>query len=200
LRDVNARCNKKVLNISSTPAYSAGILDQVFSSLVAKYHRRYEVNVISTSPWIVAFENFLTDIEINALLISVDKWERSRDSGVINAFGEVERIVSQNRTSSNAWCDDICATNPAVKSIIRKIEEITLIPSTNFEHFQVLKYEIGQKYLPHHDMLSQPKGLLCGPRILTFFLYLSDVEEGGETTFPILDIQVKPKKGRALLW
>ena len=32
------------------------------------------------------------------------------------------------------------------------------------------------------------------------FLYLSDVEEGGETAFPLLDMSVKPKKGRALLW
>lgn len=42
--------------------------------------------------------------------------------------------------------------------------------------------------------------MACGPRILTFFLYLSDVEEGGETNFPSLGIAVKPKKGRALLW
>ena len=40
----------------------------------------------------------------------------------------------------------------------------------------------------------------CGPRILTFFLYLSDVEEGGETAFPLLDLAVKPQKGKAVLW
>lgn len=40
----------------------------------------------------------------------------------------------------------------------------------------------------------------CGPRILTFFLYLSDVEKGGGTNFPQLDITVEPKRGRALLW
>ena len=42
--------------------------------------------------------------------------------------------------------------------------------------------------------------LACGPRILTFFLYLSDVEEGGETAFPTLGLAVKPKKGSAVLW
>lgn len=35
---------------------------------------------------------------------------------------------------------------------------------------------------------------------MTFFLYLSDVEEGGETGFPNLGISVKPKKGMGLLW
>jgi prolyl 4-hydroxylase len=40
----------------------------------------------------------------------------------------------------------------------------------------------------------------CGPRILTFFLYLNDVEEGGGTHFPPLGLTVEPKRGRALLW
>lgn len=36
--------------------------------------------------------------------------------------------------------------------------------------------------------------------MLTLFLYLNDVEEGGGTHFPLLDITVQPKKGSALLW
>lgn len=42
--------------------------------------------------------------------------------------------------------------------------------------------------------------LTCGPRILTFYMYLSDVEEGGETAFPMMNKSVKPKKGSAVLW
>jgi hypothetical protein len=40
----------------------------------------------------------------------------------------------------------------------------------------------------------------CGPRILTFFLYLSDVEAGGGTEFPKLGHTITPKVGRAVLW
>lgn len=34
----------------------------------------------------------------------------------------------------------------------------------------------------------------------TFFLYLSDVEQGGGTRFPQLNITVAPGIGRALIW
>lgn len=40
----------------------------------------------------------------------------------------------------------------------------------------------------------------CGPRILTFFLYLSDVEAGGGTEFTKLGHKISPKVGRAVLW
>ena len=40
----------------------------------------------------------------------------------------------------------------------------------------------------------------CGVRILTLFIYLNDVEEGGGTHFPLLGITVEPKMGNALLW
>jgi len=39
-----------------------------------------------------------------------------------------------------------------------------------------------------------------GVRILTFYFYLNDVEEGGGTNFPKLGMTVTPKKGRAVLW
>ena len=64
---------------------------------------------------------------------------------------------------------------------------------------QVLKYDTGQFYKRHHDQNS-PATSAWGPRVYTFFMYLSDVEGGGETRFPLLNITVKPKQGRALLW
>ena len=55
----------------------------------------------------------------------------------------------------------------------------------------------------HHDQNS-PRSSAWGPRLYTFFMYLSDHEttglEGGETRFPLLNITVTAKKGRALFW
>ena len=34
----------------------------------------------------------------------------------------------------------------------------------------------------HHDTIPELETMPCGPRVYTFFLYLSDVEEGGGTS------------------
>ena len=48
---------------------------------------------------------------------------------------------------------------------------------------------------------SQHRERPMGARVLTVFLYLSDVEEGGGTHFPDLgSIAVQPKKGRVVMW
>lgn len=51
-----------------------------------------------------------------------------------------------------------------------------------------------------HDFTVPQINRPCGPRILTVFLYLSDVEEGGSTEFPLIGLTVNPKKGRMLIW
>ena len=84
--------------------------------------------------------------------------------------------------------------------IIReRIANLTMVPSHNAEHLQMLRYETGQFYKVHHDQNS-PRTSAWGPRIYTFFMYLNEVEAGGHTHFPRLNISVKPRRGAALLW
>jgi len=60
--------------------------------------------------------------------------------------------------------------------------------------------DVGQRYTRHHDHAAVDSTRPAGARALTFFLYLSDVESGGETDFPELGIRVTPRRGKALLW
>lgn len=39
---------------------------------------------------------------------------RSTDTGAYDAHGVAARVVSQGRTSENAWCRDDCDKNPLV--------------------------------------------------------------------------------------
>jgi prolyl 4-hydroxylase len=49
--------------------------------------------------------------------------------------------------------------------------------------------------IPEYQLQRQ-----CGVRIFTLYFYLNDVEEGGGTNFPSLNLTVTPKRGRAALW
>jgi len=174
----------------------------MFESIQRRFENRYTINYLSRSPYIVTIDNFLNDQEVRALTKNVANWERSTDSGEMNPLGGAGKKLSAGRTSSNAWCQGKCEEHPDVVNIYKKIAEVTKVPRSFYETFQVLRYEIGQKYEMHHDNGSQNQADkdASGPRVLTFFLYLSDVDEGGETVFPALGISVQPKRGRALLW
>ncbi len=100
----------------------------------------------------------------------------------------------------NAWCGDLCYADPLAKAVMERLENITQIPDKNTEYLQLLRYEVGQFYQTHHDYIEFDADRQNGVRILTVFLYLNDVEAGGATNFPELDLTVYPKRGRALLW
>lgn len=158
----------------------------------------------SLPPWVITMENFLTDAECENLIALgyKYKYKRSEDVGRQKFDGTFDSVKSESRTSENAWCSDRegCRSEEVPKRVFERMAKVMGIPPENSEDLQILKYEVGQFYRTHHDYIPHQKDRQCGPRILTFFLYLSDVEEGGGTNFPRLNVTVMPKKGRALLW
>ncbi len=50
------------------------------------------------------------------------------------------------------------------------------------------------------DRDRQEHLLYGGPRFCTFMIYLSDVEAGGRTVFPTVELSVEPEAGSALFW
>lgn len=166
-----------------------------------------EVSVVidkSMPPWVITFENFLTPQECENMIQLGYKYEykRSEDVGKRKFDGSHDAVQSEKRTSYNAWCSDFhgCRSEELPHKIHERMSKVMNIPPENSEDFQMLRYEKGAFYRSHHDYIPHQKDRQCGPRILTFFLYLSDVAAGGGTNFPQLDITVMPKQGRALLW
>ena len=68
----------------------------------------------------------------------------------------------------------------------------------HLEDYRIKRYDPGRQdhFRPHLDSDS----LGNAKRFLVFFWYLMDVAEGGATVFPDLQIEVKPKKGRLLMF
>jgi hypothetical protein len=67
----------------------------------------------------------------------------------------------------------------------------------------LLRYDIGQEYKPHHDYFGSSDWTKShGNRVATVLMYLADVEDGGETIFPSAEggpLLVKPRRVRSTL-
>lgn len=201
LRNPKLRCHRHKMRMAQAPALQPGDVNRLFDSFVDKWGTKYNATVHSTSPHIVTLDNFVQDDEIEAIIGSVNHlFSRSTDQGALDENGVQAQVVSTGRTSENAWCTRNCENHPKTQQLLRRISEVTQVAVPNFESLQVLRYQKGQFYRAHHDLAGDDNHKACGPRIYTFFLYLSDVEEGGATAFPKLNITVRPKKGSALLW
>jgi prolyl 4-hydroxylase len=88
---------------------------------------------------------------------------------------------------------------PIVLQVCAKISKFTGIDLTHAEQLQVIHYGESEEYQPHYDAWDESGKVWTeksGQRIFTALLYLNDVDEGGTTSFPNLEIDIKPKKGR----
>lgn len=213
--------NKMFERIVDTAPGNRTLTSSEREELYAKGMTDYTVNVISRPspepatdvsasndkslpPWVITFDNFVTAEECEEIIrLGYETgYKRSEDVGKRNVDGTAGSVQSKGRTSENAWCSDRneCRSKEVPTRIHNRMAQVMGIPAENSEDLQVLKYEVGQFYNTHHDYIPHQRDRQCGPRILTFFIYLSDVEGGGGTNFPKLDITVMPKRGRALLW
>ena len=194
---------RKDLESKGIPEYTVHVYSRPTASTNDETLSR-EVDM-AVPPWVIYFDNFTTPEECHALIELGYKegYERSKDVGPnANFDGTFDGVESTGRTSKNAWCSHRsgCRDDETAQRVMNRMGSVMGIPPENSEDFQLLKYEVGQFYRSHHDYILHQRDRQCGPRILTFFLYLSDVEQGGGTSFSNLGITVTPKMGRAVLW
>lgn len=126
------------------------------------------------SPWIITLDTFLSEGECKDLIQHGYRMGYA-ESTVLSAPDKSD-ISKGSRTSSNTWCRDHCFE--AATPILKRIERLTGIPMVNYEHLQLLKYQVGQFYKTHSDFIPHHLERVQGPRLLTVFLYLNDVPEG----------------------
>ncbi|MGN7177449.1 2OG-Fe(II) oxygenase [Paenibacillus sp. FSL R5-0490] len=150
-----------------------------------------EIQIIAkfAEPLIVVLGNVLSDEECDQLIQqSKDRMQRSK---VANSL-EVDEL----RTSSSTFFEE--GENELVARIEKRVSQIMNIPVDHGEGLQILNYKIGQEYKAHFDFFSSASKAASNPRISTLVMYLNDVEQGGETYFPKLNLSVSPQKGMAV--
>ncbi|MGD6801815.1 2OG-Fe(II) oxygenase [Rossellomorea aquimaris] len=146
-----------------------------------------EIRIIAKveEPLIVVLGNVLSDVECDALIrLSKDKMKRSKIGNT--------RDENDMRTSSSTFIEE--GESEVVTRVEKRIAQVMNVPYEHGEGLQMLNYKIGQEYKAHFDFFKNASN----PRISTMVMYLNDVEEGGETYFPKLNLSVSPQKGMAV--
>ncbi|XVF63620.1 hypothetical protein PTKIN_Ptkin09bG0101300 [Pterospermum kingtungense] len=171
--------------------------------------------VLSWEPRAFIYHNFLSNEECE-YLINLAKPDMVKSTVVDSKTGKSKD--SRVRTSSGMFLRR--GQDKIIRDIEKRIADYTFIPVEHGEGLQVLHYEVGQKYDAHFDyFLDEFNTKNGGQRMATMLMYLSDVEEGGETVFPAAKgnistvpwwdelsecgrqgLAVKPKMGDALLF
>ena len=112
--------------------------------------------------------------------------------------------MSEIRTSETTFLPH---TAPAASALLRRVRRLLPVPYAHLEEVQVARYEHGQFYEGHYDAPAPEhpdyEAFMAqgGQRVATVLTYLSDCgEEGGGTHFPHADLEVRPRKGRALVF
>ena len=115
-----------------------------------------------------------------------------------------ENAISERRTGSVCWVKH--DETPIVTEMVRRVSELVGIPVNHAESLQVIHYGPTQEYQAHYDAWDimtekgQEKTRLGGNRAVTALIYLNEVEAGGGTGFPKLELEVDPQPGRMCIF
>ena len=154
----------------------------------------------AANPRVFIYENFLTDEECDHII------ELSTKLGLVRSqvAGPSTNQQSKVRTSFGTFLNS--TEDPVLLGIEEKISVWTQLPVENGEPFYLLRYGEGEEYKPHFDFFDpQIPGMNrfiygAGQRTATVLLYLYTPENGGETTFPRVNLLVPAVRGTAVLF
>ncbi len=149
-----------------------------------------------TYPRVFLLEDLLTHEECEHI-IALASPQMGRSEVLDNETGE--GVVDTHRTSYGTFLKR--QQDEVISRIENRIAELFNVPIETGEGLQVLNYKIGAEYKPHHDYFSYSDKIKekmlsgNGQRCGTLIMYLNDVDSGGGTTMPEINLEVTPKKG-----
>lgn len=149
------------------------------------------LKTLALRPRVFGVESFIADAECDRTLEVAGP--KVAKSAVSVKDADKGKAVDTWRTSENTFMPS--KGDPVLEGLDERVQNMTRIPISHSEHIQVLKYDINGRYLAHTDYFDvkdyqQDQGTLqmtahgAWNRLLTVFMYMSDVPAGGQTYFP----------------
>ena len=152
----------------------------------------------------------LVSLKRDKVAESIAATEAANDKSSSTVF--TERTMCLNQTFSRqlekwglkwSWSTSFYPGESKFSTVFgKRIEEATQLDDSHGGKYQITSYssEVGQASRPDCRLSSGGGG---GPqRYATFLVYLNDLggDGGGETVFPEIGVDVKPREARALTW
>ena len=118
-------------------------------------------------------------------------FKRSRVLDIDARLNTQAGVISQKvRNSSSVAMQD--RSHPLLEMIYKTVAKLEGVDESCIEDIQCVRYKRGQRFTSHFD------AAVGVPRRMTYLLYLNHGFAGGETRFPMLDLDVKPVTGSCL--
>lgn len=157
------------------------------------------IETLCMNPFVAVIDDvFDADLAEHIITKGAAALERA---SVVNSKGG--KMISETRTNSavglSQWED------PKLTDLTTRLSSLVRLPPENSEPCNLLHYVADQEFQPHADGFHHDAGGVeqlarGGQRLFTTICYLNDLDSGGETEFPSLRIQVRPKLGRVLIF
>jgi len=193
---------------------------EVQDKLYCKYEHRNKpyyiygprkIEIVSLKPYIAVMHNFITNSESEQLISKAGP--KLRRSGIVTANKGNSSGFDESRTSEQTWLNE--EMSGAAKRITARLDGYLDVEATSTAHselYQVANYGLAGQYTVHTDavyitgdaaarkQMREVWNIHAGDRAATVMGYLSDVQAGGYTVFPLVGAYVKPRKGSVVIW
>jgi prolyl 4-hydroxylase len=186
------------------PIMSGFSLPSPMKDILPPSLKNYSHDILCTDPLILRLNSFLTAEEcafvIDTCRLVMKKCETIGATNR-NCDEEVVKIVRNN--SSIMWMKHGEEAHPTISGFLSRIKDaLRLNIPPNNELMQVHMYEPDEMCEPHHDYYEKNNYSIkrFGQRLSTILIYLNNVEAGGNTNFPRLNISIPARRGDVILF
>ena len=155
--------------------------------------------MLSDDPIVWVIDDFVTGDEREHIMQIAEK-----RMGVAKVSKLGKNAPSEKRTGRVAWVKH--DQTPIVRGLVKRVSDLVGVPVNHAESLQVVHYAETQEYQPHYDAWDiftekgREKTKPGGNRAVTALMYLNEVEGGGGTGFPKLDVEVEAIPGRLCIF
>lgn len=148
--------------------------------------------IVSEDPYIAVYPKLFNEAECRYLMMIASPWMEKAEVLGLDGKPRFDPVRDANYAPIVFLAEDL-----VVQVVNRTIAAATGTHKGWGEPLNILRYDPGQQYKPHHDGTGADN---VSVRNLTALIWLNDGYEGGETDFPQIGVRVRGAVGDMMVF